>query len=334
MKNFLLSLENLTDQRDIPALQREFLNLLNGHFAVEEVRLYQLCNINGDQEVLPSADLAEIYFRECLSGGKLSPVLQDADLTELIRRSNRKEHIYSTRISNRYYFLIRGYRRLTQILVLNGRDRPVEKTEDLMTLLRIYRNLFLSLKMMDTDGLTRLLNHQAFEDIMRKFSQPRGQNRMTDGEKRSYLALIDPDRFKRINDTQGHVIGDEVLIHFSNLLRNSFRFSDFVFRFGGEEFAVIVNEMNEKGALKLFEKLLATIREYRFPAIRRLTATIGLTEIIPVEPHMVNVEKANRALQYGKTNGRDRLCCYEHLIRTGEITEESTSPGEVQMFRV
>lgn len=332
MKNFLLTLESLTDQREVSALQREFLSILNSQITVEEIRLYQLCNINGDREILPSADLAEIYFRDCLQEGELNPVLQNADLTELIRQSNRKESIYSTRIANRYYFLIRGYRRLTQILALDGRNQSLENHEDVMTLLRIYRNLFLSIKMMDTDGLTQLLNRQAFEAIIRKYSQPRGQNRKTDRDKTSYLALIDLDRFKRVNDTQGHVIGDEVLIHFANLIRSSFRFTDFVFRFGGEEFAVIVNDIREDQTLELFKKLLTRIREYKFPVIRKLTATMGLTEIIPVEPHIINVEKADRALYYGKENGRDRLCFYEDLVRSGEISDLASGEGGVEIF--
>ena len=103
------------------------------------------------------------------------------------------------------------------------------------------------------DGLTKLLTHTAFMNaaqmvIARKMRAP---------EKSIGLIMIDIDRFKSINDTYGHPVGDRVIVSLANLLRRRMRRSDLLGRYGGEEFVIIVEDLAESEVAALAERLLA-----------------------------------------------------------------------------
>ena len=91
------------------------------------------------------------------------------------------------------------------------------------------------------DPLSQLLNRQSFEqqltDIMH--SENCMQTKKIAPENSWFLAMLDIDHFKKVNDTYGHVIGDEVIVLVSQLLKSHFRFDDLLFRYGGEEFAIL-----------------------------------------------------------------------------------------------
>ena len=128
------------------------------------------------------------------------------------------------------------------------------------------------------DGLTGLYNHRYFQDIM-----DHEINRVRRYKKPLSLMLLDLDHFKKINDMFGHLYGDEVLIHFSNLMEHVFRHTDFLFRYGGEEFVVIMNNCSHEGALQALERFRKTVETYQFPS-NRVTVSIGYTMIDPDFP--------------------------------------------------
>src|SRR6202011_3687326 len=97
----------------------------------------------------------------------------------------------------------------------------------------------------------------------------------------SWLALIDIDRFKSINDGYGHLFGDEVLLLVSQLMKRSFRGADQLFRFGGEEFVVLLDRASEPGAQIVLERLRTTIGEHEFPQVGQVTISVGYTRIDP-----------------------------------------------------
>src|SRR5436190_2058147 len=101
-----------------------------------------------------------------------------------------------------------------------------------------------------TDGLTRLYNHRYFQDeLARAFDESKRYNRPLS------LAMIDIDFFKKINDTYGHAVGDEVLKYVSRLFGESVRSTDLVARYGGEEFAVMMPETGLDDAVTFAEKI-------------------------------------------------------------------------------
>ncbi len=159
-----------------------------------------------------------------------------------------------------------------------------------------------------TDPLTGLPNRRAFMDAAAQawHRVQRGQ-----GECRMTLALMDLDYFKRINDTFGHAAGDAVLRDFARLARQQLRRTDVIARFGGEEFALLLDGADDGEAAEVLQRLLATLRasELIFQQHRiSYTTSIGATVIAIHDPSLDDVlARADRALYQAKANGRNQL---------------------------
>lgn len=153
------------------------------------------------------------------------------------------------------------------------------------------------------DPLTNIGNRRAFDDALaRRCDESRRYQRHFS------LILLDIDFFKQINDTFGHAIGDDVLVQLSGVLREGVRGADQVFRYGGEEFAVIAPETGYEGAMILAERLRVGFRiaSRKGPAGRRtLSAGVASTEGVElVEPREM-FKHADDALYHAKHAGRD-----------------------------
>jgi diguanylate cyclase (GGDEF)-like protein len=123
-----------------------------------------------------------------------------------------------------------------------------------------------------------------------------------------YLAMIDADHFKRVNDRFGHLVGDAVLRHLAKVLTSAVRSSDVVYRFGGEEFlALVVSRVSDGGELAA-TRMLEAVRAATPPApVTGVTVTIGVAAALPGETLEDVTERADRALLEGKRRGRDRV---------------------------
>ena len=93
-----------------------------------------------------------------------------------------------------------------------------------------------------------------------------------------WLAVSDIDFFKRVNDDFGHLYGDEVLLLMANIMRETFRGTDILFRFGGEEFVIVLRSTNQQGAHQALERFRITVEEYDFPQVGNVTISIGYIE--------------------------------------------------------
>lgn len=127
-----------------------------------------------------------------------------------------------------------------------------------------------------------------------------------------YVMILDIDHFKRINDTYGHIIGDEVLRAFAQKLQSCTRNYEPVYRFGGEEFIVILKAKDESEAMaaglritRAIEHHQIRVGQYDIP----VTVTSGLTRAIPGELLRIVLERADGAMYVGKQSGRNR-CMY------------------------
>ncbi len=123
------------------------------------------------------------------------------------------------------------------------------------------------------------------------------------------VILIDIDHFKKVNDTYGHSIGDEVLKHFASILKNNARITDVVGRWGGEEFMIIASETDSVGATKFATILKKIINEHDFPKVKKVTASFGLTQINVGDSIEEVVNRADLALYNAKETGRNRVVC-------------------------
>ena len=163
-----------------------------------------------------------------------------------------------------------------------------------------------------TDPLTGLYNRRHFEDcVEREFLRSkRYKNSLS-------FAIIDIDFFKKINDTYGHSCGDFVLKEVAYKILQTFRKTDMVFRYGGEEFTVIITETPMEKAVIPLERLKKAICESEFlyhGQIIKLSVSIGLSEINDnIQTVHELFESADKALYEAKKNGRNQICTNPHL---------------------
>ena len=119
--------------------------------------------------------------------------------------------------------------------------------------------------------------------------------------------LIDIDHFKKVNDTYGHHIGDEILVEFSRILLKNSRKSDYVGRWGGEEFLIIIPNTNDKDMKHFADTLKSKIETNTFKNIGHMTASIGVATYENNEEIKSIIHRADNALYTSKNNGRNQV---------------------------
>jgi diguanylate cyclase (GGDEF)-like protein len=154
------------------------------------------------------------------------------------------------------------------------------------------------------DGLTGLANRRACSEALQaevaraeRFGTPLS------------VVLADLDRFKEVNDTHGHAIGDEALWTFADVLRETMREADVAGRWGGEEFLLLLPGADEDGASQLAERVRARLSARRIAGAPdlRLTASFGVAEYVPESGAERLVGAADRALYQAKRAGKNRV---------------------------
>ena len=199
--------------------------------------------------------------------------------------------------------------------------------------LRILRNHLSALDYGERDTLTGLLNRRTFETTFAKRRNAIAAARPTDGTTKSaWLGVIDIDRFKTINDSYGHLFGDEVLLLVARLMFETFRSTELIYRFGGEEFVVVVDGADEAGAAIAFERFRAAVAGHRFPQIGQVTVSIGYTRVRPEDIPASTVERADSALYYAKEHGRNASHCYDQLVQDGKLAAKASGSAELELF--
>ncbi len=160
-----------------------------------------------------------------------------------------------------------------------------------------------------TDGLTRLCNHDHFNRLLdRELSRARRYGRPL------ALIVLDIDHFKAINDTFGHLVGNEVLEELARVLRDNARDADVVGRFGGEEFVILLPESTSADAEKLAVRIQHAVSEtLHVPALGEhpVSASFGIadTEDLRVQSAADLVDLADRAMYTAKRRGRNTVVC-------------------------
>jgi diguanylate cyclase (GGDEF)-like protein len=199
-------------------------------------------------------------------------------------------------------------------------------------MLRVYQNFVRLLNDSEKDTLTGLLNRKRLEKTLEYVLASRNRGRRDDDRGgNDYLAVLDIDHFKSVNDTFGHLIGDEVLLAFANLMRRSLREGDGCYRYGGEEFIILLHDLRREQVITILERLRGHVANHVFPQAMHITVSIGFTQIGGQRFPAEIVEEADRALYYAKNHGRDQVREFETLSLAGEI-EMPKASGSVEMF--
>ncbi len=158
----------------------------------------------------------------------------------------------------------------------------------------------------NSDALTKLSNRRSFNNEIKKiFNLYYRQN-----IKNVHLALIDIDDFKEVNDILGHLVGDKVLVRLAEILKQQFRKTDLVVRWGGEEFAVVLIDTTKEKSIELIDNLQESIRndkELAYIIDGKLNISVGLAELESKDSLDGLILKADEALYEAKDLGKDQL---------------------------
>ncbi|MDY0132584.1 MAG: diguanylate cyclase [Desulforegulaceae bacterium] len=197
--------------------------------------------------------------------------------------------------------------------------KPVRFEELLLRAKRVLREKKITLeknemleklkKLADTDGLTKLFNSRKFyTELEKEIDRSNRYNHPLS------LIMLDIDHFKKFNDSFGHLEGDKVLFRVGKIIRSYLRIMDTAYRYGGEEFTMILPETRSKESeivaqrikKKLFEENF-TIELNGLKKDVKVTASFGVTQYLPGEPTSSFVKRVDKALYLSKENGRNRV---------------------------
>ena len=189
-----------------------------------------------------------------------------------------------------------------ELALLNYKDK--KKLEDIVSkrtqeLLQINKKLE---EISVTDKLTQLYNRVKIDkellyalEYAERYESPFS------------LILLDIDFFKSVNDEHGHLVGDTILIEFANILKFSIRNTDFVGRWGGEEFLVICPKTDKEGAISLAKHIQTQIRNINFSIVGKKTASFGVTTSYKGDTLKSILKRTDDGLYRAKESGRDTI---------------------------
>lgn len=159
------------------------------------------------------------------------------------------------------------------------------------------------------DALTKVFNRRALSTYLKEVCEK---------ETLPYdlhALILDIDDFKKINDTHGHLAGDKILIFIANIFRKTLRDGDKVFRYGGEEFVIILNRLDDTQCRNITTRLLKLVRENKliYKGISlSVTMSIGTTRFIKGDTPDSLISRADKALYKAKNKGKDQM--YSEVI--------------------
>ena len=252
------------------------------------------------------------------------PELDGPGVCRAVRTRSEQTYIYMVLLTSK------GTKEETVFGLESGADdyltKPVN-TEELRARLRVgERILLLEDRLVEArenmrfrathDTLTELLNRGAIMDLL-----ARELNRSHREKKSTTILLGDVDHFKRINDTYGHVVGDEILIEIANRLLGAVRSYDFVGRYGGEEFLVVLNSCDPAFAPARAEAIRKSISKSPIQTAKgSLSLTMSLGALMSSDWGLRSVEEllheADTALYEAKASGRDCLRIAQPTAKT------------------
>jgi diguanylate cyclase (GGDEF)-like protein len=344
MSRVVEHLAELTGYRDRDALDVTLVGAFKDLLHPEAVAIYRFVGEVGDERWLTRAriapgDLAASADPLWSDLDSLPPLAAYPDRHACLKRQEAFTVAGSGVMS---YFPLTTER--DSVGVLEIRTATALSAEDLRlvgSILRIYRNFQGLLDYSERDSLTGLLNRKTFDhSFLRIAAQPPAHEvevptadarRPASPQSVAWLGVIDIDHFKRVNDGYGHLIGDEVLLLLSRLMRSSFRYQDHLYRFGGEEFVVLMRCISGDDAESVFERLRRNVEAFRFPQVGQITVSVGYTALRSGDSPASAFDRADKAVYHAKQNGRNQIRHHAALVAAGELAD-TTRDSDVELF--
>ncbi len=340
----LESVVNLTKIHDKRSLEKALIEILSDFIDFDALILLRIpCSTNNEYVEL-AASIPKDIVQEKL---KLIPheygdehIEQDESIAQCIEEGEIISDKQSS--SRRMLFPIIVNNTVVNILDIYGHRSNSSTKKFILNFIRIYSNYLAILVDSERDTLTGLLNRKTFDVQFAEYISASIEEKITDPsieEKRRidknntyyWIGVLDIDHFKNINDKFGHVYGDEVLLLFSNIMKKTFRNGDLLFRYGGEEFVVVLQKATKLDALKVYERFRKNVELFSFPQVERVTVSIGIVSIKAQKHPTAVLECADKALYYAKEHGRNQVCSYYELIKMGAL-EVQQAESDIDLF--
>lgn len=332
MKPLLRNLAEMTTHRDHLRLEVSVLSTLLGLGRIQQVRALELFERDQVSMLRPRSwsqgeQIVSSEF-DPASDPQSMPLASVPELVECIANSTTNA-LRSIPKHHTLWLPLWQAGHVTNCLeVTQSRAFTKHQYDVIKGVFLVYQNYQSLLDYSERDALTSLLNRKTFEEQFAR--QSGGAAETLASEPLQWLAVIDIDHFKSVNDRFGHLYGDEVLILVAHVLRAQFRSHDRIFRFGGEEFVVLLRSITLEQTRHALERLRLAIQAHRFPQVGQITVSVGCVasqQGSPVEA----LGRADQALYYAKENGRNRVCFYDDLMHSGAL-QAKIAHSEVELF--
>jgi diguanylate cyclase (GGDEF)-like protein len=318
------SVVQLTEQRQLDSLAESLVSTISQMLSIDEVCILDVDKLTkrkgglDGQRNVSSASLA-VSVKLCIE--------------------QRREICFSNGLHQELAVPIIINDKLTKVLLVSA---PLLTEQDRVLLrgfAKVYENYFHIVVESETDSLTNLLNRKAFlpqlyssVEIACDLLQEQAQaSQDADEELKLWICIFDIDYFKKINDTFGHLYGDEVLLQVSALMKQVFSDQDLMFRFGGDEFVILPAPRSRRALIELcqeFTQNLAQLQQERLGGIR---ISMGIVGIDPrVDPGTL-LNQADNALYFVKGNGRNQVAFYGQLLAEGKL-EGPQIEDDIELF--
>ncbi|MFC5552280.1 GGDEF domain-containing protein [Massilia aerilata] len=331
MDSLLKHMVDMTGHRDHAMLDLSVISAVQELAGAAQTRILSIATVAGQQylrsraTILSSGEARLEDIQDGALGEPLGPELASC----LIEHRSSAEAIGADGRRTLWLPIWFGDKASTCLELRNDKPFCSATIHTVGGIVGVYRNFQNLLDYSERDSLTGLLNRKTFDDQLARMlhsaheQDPRlpglAERRQMHGPEKQWLAVVDVDHFKAVNDKFGHLYGDEVLILIANLLQSSFRVQDRVFRFGGEEFVVLLRSTTLENAWKIIERFRTNVENHEFPQVGKVTVSVGFVSISAYESPVVTLGHADQALYYAKSNGRNQACHYDDLVSHGVL---------------
>jgi diguanylate cyclase (GGDEF)-like protein len=335
----IASIVEVTQQRDRVALEDCMNRVILQLTDASAMTVYHLEPKDDDMLAVPVSHLA--------GGLQVSPrsvpvkpfaLSADAQLAERLQRSYPANLAQGTgEVAREVILPLRGSKgNVTRYCRLENARNDANTRRMLPLLLEFYTNFLTLLEDNERDALTGLLNRKTFDQrisrILAAHRDPHARAGDHPADKKFCIAALDIDHFKLVNDTFGHIYGDEVLLLFADLMKKTFRDNDLLFRFGGEEFVVLLADTDFNKIHTALERFRSIVENHQFPQIGRITVSIGACLLLADKLPRTAMDRADQALYFAKQHGRNQIRVYEELVQQGLLTQPNIQTGPIEMF--
>ncbi len=335
--NILKHIETLTQQREINLLDLSITSALVQLLRPRIVRLRQLYNRETGLAAVTTA-WNDGTHSQCLpdtpTESDFEPVAASPGLHACLERHGAFAEVNSDTQAHHYWFPVYMHDApYACVEIVSDGMLSAPRKGMVAGIMGVYRNFLSLLEESQRDGLTGLANRKAFDRSLRRLLTTIAtqgsvlEERRTATGRDNWLAIVDVDHFKTVNDCHGHLHGDRVLIEVAGIMRKTFRVQDRIFRFGGDEFIILIRQTASGHVATSLERFRREVENHAFAAqdkTERLTVSVGYSKITASDTPTTVLGHADNAHYYAKKHGRNRVCSYNQLLAKGSLMQSAS----------